>query len=328
MTTLHSASPPPSSNGSSRSARQHAALARRSTAETFEAADIVFETCDILVARVEDKTAETRKKICEQFVKARLGITWRHATTFLGVHEKLGPLRERIVAAGVTPTIVYLMASASAEGIETVIARFEAGERPKVAEAKAMLGLGKVQTETVPLADRGGVKALRGHAQDRARRGAANLEGRLLGVLGDLTTGLEPATLGKRVEKGTLGEAIVKPARFARRELTELGLCPVMPDGWDGSAGWIGRESFPEGGWRQLDEVLNTLGGIDDWPKATELVPWLTGTVIPRLLWALDGAVPKELEARIAETLAGIERKRGRKKVAANDDAEAARVAA
>ena len=117
-------------------------------------------------------------------------------------------------------------------------------------------------------------------------------------------------------------------ARLARRELVELTQCVRVSEHWDGGSGGFEHENLPQGGWDDFEQLLYKLGGIDSWPEAGELVGWLTTKVVPRLRWALEGAIPKELDRELTERLAAIAATASKGKRAQNDNTKPAASAA
>jgi len=288
-------------------------MGRANTKEVFERAETIEEAERLILGEGEDADG-SRTQLFARFIEDECEICPRHGRNYRAVLRNLSAYRERVIEAAVSPTVLYHIACAPAETVETVVASFEAGNRLKVDEVKALLQTGEPATEDD--GDPGGVKALRDHAAKHARTQADVVTGELLTILEAVVTALEPATDNKRVEKGKLAAQVVKLASLANRQLEEL-LGGIDADHFlkFGKVAIVHRKCASEA-WREFHKLVYRLGGEGDWPKGTAFVPWLTDEVVPQLLWALDGGVPKKLKRHALETVEAVREAQAKRKPA------------
>src|SRR5690606_30030570 len=100
-------------------------------------------------------------------------LRWKRHRTYaynhLRVIEKLGPLRARIVRAGMQPAAVLALASRP-DRADDVLRSFETGARPSVARVKAMLADPDDAAGDHDAAEVGGIRGLEQfHAAKRCR---------------------------------------------------------------------------------------------------------------------------------------------------------------
>ncbi|RUM95091.1 hypothetical protein EET67_25305 [Pseudaminobacter arsenicus] len=185
--------------------------------------------------------------------------------------------------ARIAPTTMGVLA-ANLDCVETVLAALEAGRRLTVKQVKAIAGVGGATPKTAAdLANTGGIAGLRNLARAKANFGISQFVDRLTAIIHDIEEALKPADKGKRVLKGALAKKIEVPARFARTELENIALF-IEPNVLNSTAPHVMK--FPEGSkWRQLADLLWDLGGQAQWNP--DLVPWLSGHVVPLLQWAI-----------------------------------------
>ncbi|MDP2118537.1 MAG: hypothetical protein Q8K28_01400 [Hoeflea sp.] len=60
------------------------------------------------------------EKTFAKWVKEVCGFTPRTARNYIGVAERLGPFRDRLVAAGVVPTVMFALVGAEDDAIDKV----------------------------------------------------------------------------------------------------------------------------------------------------------------------------------------------------------------
>jgi hypothetical protein len=249
-----------------------ATIGRRTTEQTFA----VGEQLHIAAGLIEDRTFG-------KWVSSACEITRQHASTLINIATRLGSHKGRFVEARVAPTTMGVLA-ANLDCVEKVLGEFEAGRRLTVKQVKAIAGVGSTDPKTASdLANMGGIAGLRNLARAKANIGIGQFADRLTGMIHDIEEALKPADEGKRVLKGALAKKIEAHARFARTELENIALF-IEPNLLNSTAPHVMK--FPEGSkWRQLADLLWDLGGQTQWNP--DLVPWLSGHVVPLLQWAI-----------------------------------------
>ncbi len=249
-----------------------ATIGRRTTEQTFT----VGEQLHIAAGLIEDRTFG-------KWVSSACEITRQHASTLINIATRLGTHKERFVEARVAPTTMGVLA-VNLDCVEQVLGEFEAGRRLTVKQVKAIAGVGSTDPKTAAdLANMGGIAGLRSLARAKANIGISQFADRLTTMIHDIEEALKPADEGKRVLKGALAKKIEAPARFARTELENIALF-IEPNLLNSTAPHVMK--FPEGSkWRQLADLLWDLGGQTEWNP--DLVPWLSGHVVPLLQWAI-----------------------------------------
>ncbi|MCF1502238.1 hypothetical protein L0F51_00485 [Afifella sp. H1R] len=288
-------------------------MGRANTKEVFERAETIEEAERLILGEGNDADG-SRTRLFARFIEDECEICPRHERNYRAVLRNLSAYCKRVIEAAVPPTVLYNIASAPAETVETVVASFEAGNPLKVDEVKVLLQTGEPAAEDD--GDPGGVKALRDHATKHARSQADVVTGALLTILEAVVTALEPATDKKRVEKGKLAGEIEILARLANRQMKEL-LCGLSTESFLASYGVsVGHKECASDAWRRFHNLVYQLGGKDKWPGVTELVPWLVDEVVPQLLWALDGGVPKKLKRHALETVEAVREAQAKRKPA------------
>ncbi|TPK88787.1 hypothetical protein [Mesorhizobium sp. B2-4-17] len=205
--------------------------------------------------------------------------------------------KTRLVQATVPATVMGKLA-ASPEHLPQVLAEFEAGRKLTGKQVTVIIG-GEEEVQASDLPNAGGIAGLRANAQAKLKVGISEFARNIAEVMSHIETALARAMEGKRVLKGQLADKIERLARLARFQLENVTLLVELNPG-NSAASQVIR--FPEGSkWRQVSELLWTLGGRGSWPRE-ELAPWLYAEVLPLLTWSIDnGKRPKEAEALNAE---------------------------
>ncbi|GGE09428.1 hypothetical protein GCM10011390_30640 [Aureimonas endophytica] len=263
-------------------AEQVRSIARKGVEEVFE-----------LGEAFADAKARLPKRYEEWFRKEVTGITTRTASNYIGVYERFNERREQIVALGLKPSSLYKLAAAPEPAIEEVLGRAEAGEKVLGADVTRIVRLHAEpadEVERVSPADRGGPKGFKALLAERLthwQREWTERATELLDVLDDL---VPPGASGFRGTKPDVDKAIglrslwlhvelarMTGASFANKADDRLGV-PYMQ----------GRD-WPSEPWRLLHHSLGHVGAASSWSKG-KLFEEVTGTLIPRLRWALGGA--------------------------------------
>ncbi|MBY2964315.1 hypothetical protein HF251_16730 [Rhizobium leguminosarum] len=237
------------------------------------------------------------------WVKAICKFTSKTARNYVAVYEKLSDYRERLLAASVAPTMLFALAYADKEKVESVLMAIEAGEQLTVAQVKATVGVEakrKVATTDDAL-NIGGLAGLRKAAELKTTQDVAQFHGLMSVVLKRVEKAMEPIAKGRAVKKGMLQEAIVYDCRHAHDLLNSIA-APMKAE-MVAHVNWRPAR-LPEGSaWRKVQALLHRMGGVDGWPDRTEFVGWLQDEVIPVLRFVVHGEalISTEEEPEIAD---------------------------
>ncbi len=237
------------------------------------------------------------------WVKAICKFTSKTARNHVAVYEKLSDYRERLVAARVAPTTLFVLAYADKEKVESVLMAIEAGEELTVAQVKAMVGVAakKKVTSSDDALNVGGLAGLRKAAELKTTQDVAQFHGLMSAVLKRVEKAMEPLAKGRAVKKGMLREAIMYDCRHAHDLLNSIA-APMKAE-MVAHVNWRPAH-LPEGSaWRKVQALLYRMGGVDGWPERTEFVGWLQDEVIPALRFVVHGEAltSTEEQAEIAD---------------------------
>jgi hypothetical protein len=211
----------------------------------------------------------------EKWIKARCGYTSRQARYYVAVHENLQGFRERLVAAGVAPTVLYVLSSAEPEKIEEVLAVVEQGERVTVGQIKRMI---KPETEVSkkPAVALGGAAGLRRAGEARMKADldvCSKLTKRSLKAVDALVADL---LKGKHVAKTKLASAVEADCQKAGILLQAV----ISPYG----------SNFPlPVEWEKARRIVSRLGDAPRYPNREEFPDWLVNEALPALRFVVLG---------------------------------------
>ncbi|MEF2074194.1 hypothetical protein [Consotaella aegiceratis] len=251
-------------------------LGRKTTEQVFEFGAYLEEAAELLP-----------EKALEGWVKRKCEISTRHARNLRAVHRELSGRQDECIDYNIPPSVLFKIAAADAETIDTVITVFKDGRRLKVREVAEMVA-GDSGADGEPLAPerRGGAKGLKALAAAKAARQQKSFEAGLQLIRVTFEEALEAAGK-KRLSKKDLWTALELPARLCHRELTEL-LCEIDPETLRGTATHSHRD-LPDSPWTELHGLLGKLGNREHWPESSELKAWVADRLMPLLAFALDG---------------------------------------
>jgi hypothetical protein len=236
----------------------------------------------------------------ERWSKRACGLTRRGADNYIAVHRRLAAHRKLFVECSVPAAAMYTLAHAEPEALASVVAAYQAGERPTVRDIKVLVA-GDVAPARPELADVSGADGLKALAREKSRTAIPVLVGRLQAMLADVHDALETHFAGKKVAKGALIQKLEHPARRARAELQSVALF-VEPNSY-GDEWRVHPSQFPHGsGWARVSNILFTVGGQESWPDANKLGAWLADEVRPALEFAIG-----EKAANVTVAQDGIE---------------------
>ncbi|MBI1622638.1 hypothetical protein [Aquamicrobium zhengzhouense] len=261
--------------------------------------DEIFE-CGQALAKVEARLPD--QKAFDAWARKACRITRRGAANYIGVYRNLTPFRDRFVSQSVPGSAMYKLISAEPSVIDTVLSSYESGKPLTVNDIGRMVfGGGDITVKND--GDLGGREGLRRLIAYKTAVGVPEVMDTAVDILSVIIEALERHRGGKKIVKDALSKEIVGPSRVLRQQIEWLT--------------WIGTVSGPiekgaaslkprsEGGrWAALRFTLYKMGGIEGWPKASELADWLSQEVLPLLEWLLGS------EAERARSKAEISAKR------------------
>ncbi|CAN7666297.1 hypothetical protein LJR030_002869 [Rhizobium sp. LjRoot30] len=214
------------------------------------------------------------EKTFGKWVKQRCGYTPRQARYYIAIHEHLQAFRDRLVAAGVLPTVLFVLSSAELEKIEAVLAAFERGERLTVGQVKLMV---KPLTDAPEKSSAsGGAAGLRRAVEARVKvdLGVINkLVKRSLKAVELLVTDIRK---GKHVAKTKLAAAVETDCQKAGILLSGV----ISPRGSDAP---LAVE------WEKARQTIARLGDSPRYPGREEFADWLVEQVLPALRFVVHG---------------------------------------
>lgn len=211
----------------------------------------------------------------EKWVKARCGYTSRQGRYYVAVHENLQGFRERLVAAAVAPTVLYVLSSAEPAKIEEVLTVVEKGERVTVGQIKRMLKPETEVSEKPPVA-LGGFAALRRAGEARMKADldvCTKLTKRSLKAVDVLVADL---LKGKHVAKTKLASAVEADCQKAGILMDAV----ISPYGSDFQ---IPVE------WEKARRIVARLGDAPRYPNREEFPDWLVNEALPALRFVVLG---------------------------------------
>lgn len=253
-------------------------LGRRTTAQAFEVGDYLVRAKSILP-----------EKALGAWIKAVCKFTPKTGRNYIAVHTNLMDYKERLEAAAVAPTVLFVLAYAEQSDVERVISAIETGEQLTVAQVKAMVGVeAKRRVATTDEAlNVGGIAGLRKAAELKTAQDMTRFHGLMTGVLKRVEVAMQPLAKGRAVKKGMLQDAIVHDCRHAHDLLNSIA-APMKAE-MIASMNWRPAH-LPEGSaWRKVQALLYRMGGVEKWPERTEFVGWLRDEVIPALRFVVHG---------------------------------------
>ena len=226
------------------------------------------------------------EKMLGRWISATCGYTPRQGRNYIAIHEHLADYRERLEAAVVMPTVMFVLASAEPEKIEEVICMIEGGERLTVAQVTQ-----RVKGDTVPTqekqADVGGMAGLRRAAEAKLKADIALFGTLTKQVLKEVEMAAEKISKGKNVAKNGLAAKIEVDCRQAH-DLLSSAIAP-MHSGFNERGNLRPGEVEGSAAWKKVQRLLYRLGDSPRWPGRTEFPAWLVNHVLPTLRFVVHG---------------------------------------
>ncbi|WEX89027.1 hypothetical protein PZN02_001568 [Sinorhizobium garamanticum] len=253
-------------------------LGRRTTAQAFEIGGYLVRAKSILP-----------EKALGAWIKTVCKFTPKTGRNYMAVHANLAEYKERLEAAAVAPTVLFVLAHAEQPDVERVISAIETGEQLTVAQVKAMVGVeAKRKSATTDDAlNVGGLAGLRKAAELKTTQDVTQFHGLMSAVLKRVEKAMEPIAKGRAVKKGMLQEAIVYDCRHAHDLLNSIA-APMKAE-MVAHVNWRPAHLPTGSAWRTVQALLHRMGGVDGWPDRTEFVGWLQDEVIPALRFVVHG---------------------------------------
>lgn len=253
------------------------ALGRRTTAQTYEYGEQLSKAQALLPP-----------KKFGQWLDAHCGIKTKTAKNYTRVFHELAAYRVRLEKAAAVPAAMFALLGATDDAIENVLAVYEDGKRPTVAEVKEMVGgAGKVETPEVNVLDMPGRAGCLKVGQARMRANIDAFYDLLAKVFPYVKEAAEKIAAGQRVGKAELGVMIELESRHAH-DLFQLTLAPFV-EGYDLRSAWRPTSLDKATAWGKVQKVLLRLGNDDDWPTRGEFKTWIVEEVYPALKFAVLG---------------------------------------
>jgi hypothetical protein len=260
-------------------------LGRRTTEQGFELGGYLARAKAILPERA-----------LGAWVKAICKFSTKTGRNYIAVHENLADYKERLVAAGIASTTLFILAYADSEKVEDVLAAFEAGEDLTVAQVKIMVGATPPKKEAEEnLPEIGGAAGLRRMAEIKIEQDSIKFFQLTTAVLHHVETAMGPLAENRAVTKKSLHDLIPNDCRHAHDLINSIA-APLEPSM---AAGVNWRPSkLPKGtAWGKVQALLYKMGSKETWPAREDFVPWLQNEVVPVLRFVVHGeALPGDAE--------------------------------
>lgn len=257
------------------------------------------------------------------WVKAICKFTSKTARNYVAVHEHLSVYKDRIVAAAVAPTTLFVLAYANQDDVEKVLAAIETGEQLTVAQVKTMVGAtsAKKAISSNDVLNAGGTSGLRKVAEMKYAQDVARFDALMSRILKEVEIALEPLARSRAVIKGDLQGAVVYLCRHAH-DLVNAIAAPLK-EGQGAGLNLRPAHLPKETAWGRVQALLWQMGSVESWPNRPDFVPWLQHEVVPLLRFAAHGEAldsdddaelevavePDTDEATYADSVMAVERR-------------------
>ena len=248
------------------------AMGRRTTNQAFE--------LGYQFARAKDVLPE---KMFGRWMSSVCGYTPRQGRNYVAIHEHLQEHRERLEAAAVVPTVLFVLASAKPEKIDAVLAVVENGERLTVGQVKKLVKDGDESQPEQKVAI-GGMAGLRRAAEAKMKDELTFFTELSKRILKEVEQVAELLAKGKSVPKKALADKVWVDANKASVLLRSVIFLNKV------DVNQTTRESDNAlGGWGGVPVLFSRLGDTPRWPGKAEFPAWLLDTVLPMLRFVVNG---------------------------------------
>ena len=226
------------------------------------------------------------EKMLGRWISSTCGYTPRQGRNYIAIHEHLAEYRERLEAAAVVPTVMFVLASAEPNKIEEVLLVIERGERLTVGQVKHLVKGDKTPAQEKQ-ADIGGMAGLRRAAEAKLKADITLFSTLTKQVLKEVERAAEQISKGKNVAKNGLAAKIEVDCRQAH-DLLNSTIAP-MHSGFNERGNLRSGDVEGSTAWRTAQRLLYRLGDSPRWPGRTEFPAWLVNDVLPMLRFVVHG---------------------------------------
>lgn len=228
----------------------------------------------------------------ERWVSRECQMSPKTAGNYIRVHQRFGSRRDSIADLGIKPTTLVKLATAPDEVVDEVFGRLEAGEVLIGRDVEQILRASR-PTKKAPSQVEGSVhaagrKGLIAFLTGCMRTSVDEWMERLTVLHAKVEAAMPDGKAKKRFHKGDFETAVKWEARWLQIDLGRMSGYGF----WNKANQYLGQHwedgpKWPDGGWKNVDDALDTLGDCDRY-KVDELVDALRTRVLPALEWALD----------------------------------------
>ncbi len=261
------------------------ALNRKSTAHAFDIG-LEFQRAKSIIPA----------KSFGKWLKPVSGYTVKAANYYISVHENLADYKDRLIAAAVVPTTMFIMARGGESGIETALRAFENGERLTGKQVQAIIDAdnGIVKSEETPiLLNTPGLVGLKRAAAAKQIEEISLFRAMIASIRQEVEEALKPLERRRPVVKKHLADKIALDCRHAHDLLCSIAV-PVTP-GLFPYNNWS-HGTFDKGtDWYKVQMLLFRAGSAEAWPDRSDFVDWLLYEMLPGLSFILDDEPLPEL---------------------------------
>lgn len=240
------------------------------------------------------------EKMLGRWMSSVCGYTPRQGRNYIAIHDNLQDHRARLEEAGVAPTVMFVLASATPEKVQDVLTIIESGERLTVGQVKALTKAVNGEQAQMNTAI-GGATGLRRVAEAKMKDEVAFFTQLAKRVLKSVEAAAEVIASGKNLSKKALADKVEVDAYKASALLRSV-IFPKQVDPEQGGTR-MAEENLPAG-WGSVPNLFNRLGDPPRWPGKEEFPIWVTGTVLPTLRFVVHGdPLPEKPHAAAADAV-------------------------
>lgn len=240
------------------------------------------------------------EKMLGRWMSSVCGYTPRQGRNYIAIHDNLQDHRARLEEAGVAPTVMFVLASATPEKVQEVLTIIESGERLTVGQVKALTKAVNGEQAQMKAAI-GGATGLRRVAEAKMKDEVAFFTQLAKRVLKSVEAAAEVIASGKNLSKRALADKVEVDAYKASALLRSV-IFPKQVDPEQGGTR-MAEENLPAG-WGSVPNLFNRLGDPPRWPGKEEFPIWVTGTVLPTLRFVVHGdPLPEKPHAAAADAV-------------------------
>ncbi|MGQ3076585.1 MULTISPECIES: hypothetical protein [Rhizobium/Agrobacterium group] len=225
------------------------------------------------------------EKMLGRWMSSECGYTPRQGRNYIAIHDNLQDHRARLEQAAVSPTVMFVLASATPEKVQEVLMVIESGERLTVGQVKAL-------TKTID-DKQADMKAVLGGAAGLRRAAEAKMKDEVTfftqlakRILKSVEAAADVIASGKNLSKKALAGKVEVDAYKASALLRSV-IYPKQVDA-EQTGNRMTDDLLPSG-WAPVPALFASLGDAPRWPAKEEFPIWVTGTVLPTLRFVVHG---------------------------------------